>query len=69
MNLETDPFQTQTPKFVDMGLSTINALHEGSGFSNPVTRIRISEDGSHWSTPNHIFGQATAVGVIEAKSD
>ena len=26
-------------------------------------------DGAHWSAPNYIFGETTAVGVIEANSD
>ena len=26
-------------------------------------------DGAHWIAPNHSFGETTAVGVSEAKSD
>ena len=31
MNFTADPVQTQTPTFVDLGISTINSLDEGSG--------------------------------------
>ena len=33
------PVQTQTPQFMDMGFSTINALDKSSGHSTPTTRI------------------------------
>ena len=69
MNLAEDPVQTQTPQFVDMGLTTIDTLYEGSGISKPATIIRRSTDGAHWSTPNHIFDETIAVGVSEAKYD
>ena len=26
-------------------------------------------DGSHWMIPDHVFGEATAVGMSAAKSD
>ena len=68
MNLAADPIQTQTPQFMDMGFLTINALGESSGISTPATRIRRSPDSAHWSAPNLVFGETTAVGVSEAKS-
>ena len=66
MNLAADTVQTQTPKFVDLGLSTIDALDEGSGIITPATRIGRYTNGSHWSAPNHIFGETISVGVIKA---
>ena len=69
MNFATNTIQTQTPQFTDMGFSTINALYESSGIITPATRIRRPTDGSHWSVPNHVFGEATAVGMSGAKSD
>ena len=60
--------QTQTPKFVVLGFLTVNALDEGSGISTPATITWRPTDSVHWSTPNHIFGKTTAVGVSEAKS-
>ena len=52
-----------------MGISTINAMDEVSGLSTPATRIRSPTDGAHWSMPNNITGETTAVGVSEEKSD
>ena len=69
MNFAAYPTQTQTPQFVDLGGSANNALYEGSGLSNPATRIRTPTDGAHWSATYHIFVETTAVGVSEAKSD
>ena len=69
MNLTVDPVQTQTLQFVDLGISTINTLDEGSSLSTPDIRIRRPTDSYHWSAPNYIFGEATAVVVSEEKSD
>ena len=69
MHLVADTLQTQIPQFVDLGLLNINALDESSGLSTPATIIRSPMDGANWSTPNHFFGETTAVGVSEAKSD
>ena len=44
-------------------------MDKGSGISTPATRIRSPIYGAHWSAPNHIFGETTAVGVSQAKSD
>ena len=67
MNLTEDPVQTQTPQFVDLGISAINALDEGSGLSPPATRIQSPMYGDYLSAPNHIFGETTAVRVSKAK--
>ena len=69
MNFVADLFQIQTPTFVDLGFSAINALDEVSGLSTSATMIRQPEDCAHWRSHNHIFGETTAVGVSEAKSD
>ena len=69
INLEAYPIQTQTPQFFDLGLSTINALDEGIGLSTPATKTQRPTYGAHWSMPNHIFGETTAVGVSGEKSD
>ena len=63
MNLLEDPFQTKTTQFVDLGLTTINALDEGSGLSPPDTRTQSPMYDAHWIAPNHLFGVTTAVGV------
>ena len=54
---------------MDLRFSTINELYYSSGLSTPVNRIRRPKDGSHWSAPNHVFGETTELGVSEAKSD
>ena len=69
MNLLEDPFQTKTTQFVDLGLTTINALDEGSGLSTPATRIKRPTDGAPLSGSNHIFVETTIVGVSETMSD
>ena len=69
MKLPADVVQTQTPKFMDMGLSTFNTLDERGVLGTPATRIRRPMDGSHWSGPDHVFGEATAVVMSAAKSD
>ena len=59
--------QTQAQQFMDLGLSTIKALDESSGLSTPATRIQRPSDGSHWSAPDHVFGEATDVGMSESR--
>ena len=54
---------------MDLGFSTINGLYESSGLSTPTARIRRPTDESHWSAPDDVFGEATAVGMSEEKSD
>ena len=39
MSFAADPVQTKTSEFMDLGFSTINALYEASGLSNPADRI------------------------------
>ena len=69
MNFADDAVQTQTPQFMVLVFSTINALDESSGLVIPATIIQKPMDGSHWSAPNHVFGGTTELGVSEAKSD
>ena len=69
MNFTADPVQNQTPQFMDLGYSTINALYERSGLITRATRIRRTANGAHCIAPNHVFGETAAVGVSEAKSD
>ena len=69
MNFTADPVQTQTPQFMDLGYWTINALDKSSGLITRAARIRRTSNGAHCSAPNHVFGETTAVGVSEAKSD
>ena len=52
-----------------MGFLTINELDEGSGLGTHFNRIQRPVGGAHWRAHNHVFGETTVVGVIEAKSD
>ena len=61
MDLKSDLVQILTPRFVYLGLLTIDAPDKG--------RIWRPIDGDHWCVINHIFGETTAVGVSEEKSD
>ena len=54
---------------MDLEFPTISTLDESSGLSTPATRIQRPTYGSHWSTPDHVFGEVTAVGISAAKSD
>ena len=69
MNFAADAVQTKTPQFMDMRFSTIDTLDKISDLSTPDTRIIRPTYGDHWIMPNHVFGETTAVGVSEAKSD
>ena len=62
------PVQTQAPKFMNLGLLAINAFDEISSLSTPATRILWHTDGTHWSVPGHVFGEAIEVGMRTANS-
>ena len=66
-NFADNVVQTKTPQFMNMGFLTINALDKNGGLSNPATSIQRSMDGSHWSAPDHVFGEATDVGMSESR--
>ena len=69
MNLSSNVVQTKAPKFVDFGLPAINKLNESGVLGTPATSIKRLTDGSHWTAPDHVFGEATAVGMSTARSD
>ena len=55
---------TEVPNFVHLRLPSVNALDEFNTFGNPTARIIRPKNGSHWSVPGHVFGEATAVKMI-----
>ena len=69
MNFVGDVVQTQTPQFMDLGISTSNALDESCVLGTPATSIQRPTDESHWSAPDHVFGEDTAVRMSKSKSD
>ena len=54
---------------MDLEFSAINALDESSDLSTPATGIQWPTYDSHWNLPDHVLGEATAVGRSAAKSD
>ena len=69
INFANRPVQNQAPHFVNMGITAINTLNEKSVLSTPNNRIWRSTDGYHWSVPDHVFGETTAVRMNAEKSD
>ena len=47
---------------MDVGFSTLDSLDKGAGLWNPDTRFGRPTYLSHWSAPDDIFGETTAVG-------
>ena len=69
MNFTGGVVQTQTPQLIDLGFSTINTLYESSVLSTPSTIIRRPMYGFHRSVTDHVFGEATSVGISAVNSD
>ena len=61
MDFSSNIVQTKAPHFVELGLPAVITLDEVKIFKNPATRIRRFTGGSHWSAPDHVLGEATAV--------
>ena len=61
VHLKTCPVNPVTPKFVDRGFSTIDALNKGARIWIPAIRVRSSTDVSHWSTLNLAVVESTVV--------
>ena len=69
MSFVNNPVQTQDPHFMDLGLLAINTLNEIVVLGTPDTMIQRPTDRFHWSAPDHVFSEATAVRMSAAKSD
>ena len=61
MNLAADTINIPAPKFVDLGLSTIDELDKSAIICTFATRVRSPTDFSHGSTTDYIFRITTAV--------
>ena len=61
--------QTEAPKFVDLGILAINTSNKLGVIGPTDTMIRRPMDGYHWFMPDHVFGEATAVGMSAVRSD
>ena len=70
IKLPSDPINISTPKFVNSGISSINALDKGASIWTPSTIVGRPRDVSHWIAPDQILKRTTAVGdSMIAKSD
>ena len=55
MNLTEDPINISVLQFVDLGLSTMNAMDKGTSIWTPATRVGRPTYVSHWRALDHIF--------------
>ena len=70
MHLAADPVHSMTPQFVYLRFSTIDVLYKGADLWTPGTRAGRHIYVAHWSVPDHIIGETTAVGdSVSTKSD
>ena len=70
MNFSAYPVNIPGPKFVDFGLSNIDALDKGTSLWTPASGVGRLMDVTYWSAPDHIFGKTTSVvDAVRTKSD
>ena len=69
MNFLSNVVQNEAPKFVYLGLPVVNTSTEFGILGTPATTIRRLKDGSYWSASDHVFGEATSVGMSATRSD
>ena len=69
MNLRRDSVITESPKFMNMGLSSVHTLDELRSVFIPTTRIGRPADVSNWLPPYHRIGEVTADIVIRMGSE
>ena len=69
MDFVSNTVGTKAQNFVDLGLPDVNALDELNAFGTPATIIRRPMYGSHWCVPDHVFVEATVVGISTTRSE
>ena len=69
MDFTRNTVETEAPNFVGLGILAVNELDEFNTFCTPATIIRRPTDGPHWPAPDHVFGEATAIGMSAEKSE
>ena len=69
MDFTTNSIGTEAPNSVDWGIRAVNTSDEFNIFFTPTTRIRGPNDGTHWSAPDHVVGESTAVGMSATRSE
>ena len=60
---------TEASQFVDLGILAINILNESGVLGTPNNNIQRPMDWYHWTSPDHVFCEATAVVMSAARSD
>ena len=66
MNFFSNVVKTWAPKFVGLEIPDVNTSNEFAILGTPATR---PTDGSHWSMPDHVFGESTVAGIRATGSD
>ena len=61
MNLVADPGNIPALQFVDLGLSTMNALDKGASLFTPATKGIMPTNVAHGRAVGHTFGITTVV--------
>ena len=69
MDFTSNAVRTEAPNFVDLGLLAVNASDEFNTFGTPATRVIRPTDVPHWYLPDHVIGEATAVGMSGTRSE
>ena len=69
MNFWSDTILSESPNFMDLGLSTFNKTDELGSVVVPTARIGRPEDGSNWLLPGHDISEATADIVNRTKAN
>ena len=60
MNFGSDTVLSESPNFMNFGLSSVNTMDEIGSVFVPTTRDRIPTNGSNWLLPGHDISEATA---------
>ena len=68
MDFASNIVGTEAPHFVELGLPAVNTSDQVNIIGTTSTRIRRPEDGSHWAALDHVFVEATAVGMSVTRS-
>ena len=68
MKFGSDTFLSESPNFVDFGLSSVNTTDKIGSVSIPTVRIGRPKDGSNWLPPGNNTSEATADRVSRTKA-
>ena len=69
MEFTCNSIRTEASDFVHLGLPAINASDEFNTIIAPAIRLIWPTYGSHWSAPDRVFGEATAVQMSGTRSE